>query len=148
MSTLLENVATFLAAAIPPSATGGLAQGVNLFIGRLPAEAPDAAVVVHQYEGQSPLFTMGASVSALERPKIQVMVRGGIEDYPGAYSTAVAVRNALGGFQSPSASMPGVIRIEPLGTPNPTGFDQVNRPRFTVNFQIHLNAGSDGLPTP
>lgn len=148
MSTLLENVATVLAAQIPPSATGGLTAGVNLFIGRIPAEAPDAVVVVHQYEGQSPLFTMGEAISALERPKIQVMVRGGIEDYPGAYTTAVAVRNALAGFQTPSASLPGVIRIEPLGTPNPTGFDQVNRPRFTLNFQIHLNAKSDGLPTP
>jgi hypothetical protein len=150
VSTLLENFGTYLPTAISPITYGtqGLVLGANLFLARLPAEAPDACVVVQQYEGQNPDFTMGAGVSAIEHPRIQITVRGLREDYPGTYAWAQLIRNTLGGLVMPTTAFPNVMRIEPLGVPNPTGYDQVERPRFSMNFQISMNAASNGYPQP
>lgn len=150
MTTLLENFGAYLPTALPPTTYGvkGLVLGANLFLGRTPAEAPDACVVVQQYEGGNPDFTMGSGISALEHPRIQITVRGIREDYPGAYGWSQLIRNTLAGLVLPSASFPNVIRIEPLGTPNPLGYDQVERPRFSMNFQITMNAQSNGTPQP
>jgi Bacteriophage minor capsid protein len=149
-ATLLDNFGTYLPIALPPTTYGkqGLLLGANLFLARIPAEAPNAVVVISQYEGQAPTFTMGNAVSALEHPRIQVMVRGEREDYPGAYGWSVLIRNTLAGLILPDTHFPNVIRIEPLGIPNPTGYDNIERPRFTMNFQVHLNAMSDGKPQP
>jgi hypothetical protein len=142
VTTLLDALGTYL-----PTKTATLPQaqklvlGVNLFLARLPAEAPDACVVVQQYEGQNPTFTMGPVVSELEHPRIQISVRGTREDYPGAYDLSIAIRNILGAITS-TTSLSGisVLRIEPLGLPNPIGYDQVERPRFTTNFQVHYKS--------
>jgi hypothetical protein len=142
VTTLLDALGTYL-----PTQTAGLANaqklvlGVNLFLSRLPAEAPDACVVIQQYEGQDPTFTMGPAVSELEHPRIQVMVRGVREDYPGAYDLSIVIRNILGAVVgTTSLSGISVLRIEPLGLPNPMGPDQVERPRFTINFQAHIKS--------
>lgn len=140
MTTLLDALGTWLPTqtiSLPDNQK--LITGANFFLARLPAEAPDACVVLQQYEGQAPTFTMGNAVSALENPRIQLNVRGLREDYPGAYQWAVKLRNILGGITS-SISLSGltIIRLEPLGIPNPIGYDPVDRPRFTVNFQAHI----------
>lgn len=140
MNTLLDALGRYL-----PQETASLPEvqrlylGANLFLGRIPAEAPDACVVIQQYEGQDPTFTMGKAVSALEHPRIQVTVRGMREDYPGAYELASVIRHILGGITS-TQYLWGVqvLRIEPLGMPNPVGYDQVERPRFSINFQVHI----------
>lgn len=150
MTTLLDAFGAYLPSALPPATynTRGLVLGANLFLARLPAEAPDACVVVQQYEGQAPTLTMGSGVSALEHPRIQIMVRALAEDYPNGYGWSTLIRNTIAGLVMPSTHFPNVIRIETLGVPNPIGYDDVNRPRFTMNFQVHTNAGSDGLPQP
>ena len=148
MTTLLDALGTYLATALPPTTynTQGLILGANLFLGRIPAEAPDACVVIQQYEGQPPTFTMGVSVSALEHPRVQILVRGLREDYPNTYAWSHLIRNTLAGLRLPNSALANVIRIEPLGTPNPMPYDPVERPSFTMNFQIMLNATSDGTP--
>jgi hypothetical protein len=150
MTTLLDAFGAYLPTALPPTTHGaqGLTLGANLFLGRIPAEAPDAVVVVQQYEGQPPTFTMGTAVSAMEHPRIQVYLRGLREDYPNAYAWAVLIRNTLAGLRLPNSAFPNVIRIEPLGVPNPMPYDAVERPIFTMNFQVTLNAMSDGTPQP
>lgn len=148
--TILDNFGTYLPTALPPTTYGvqGLVLGANLFLARMPAEAPDACVVVQQYEGGNPDFTMGTAVSALEHPRVQITVRGVREDYPGAYGWTTLIRNTLAGLYLPSNYFPKVIRIEPQGIPNPIGYDQVERPRFTINFMLTVNAGNDGNPQP
>jgi hypothetical protein len=112
---------------------------VNLFLGRFPAEAPNACVLIQQYEGKSPTFTFGDALSVLESPRIQLMVRGEKEDYPGAYDWAYALRKIFGTItKTVELSGVSVLRMEPLGIPNPTGFDEVDRPRFTCNFQTYI----------
>lgn len=140
---LVESIGDYLASVMPPATYGsqGLIMGANLFIARTPAEAPDACVTIIQYEGKPPEFTMGADVVALEFPRIQVNVRGLREDYPGTYSWAQRIRGILASAVLPNETyLPSVIRIEPSDTPNPTGYDNVERPKFTMNFQVYLNA--------
>jgi len=146
---LLDDIATFLVAKVTTASYGtqGLVAGVNLFVGRMPAEAPNAAVVVQQYEGKNSEFTMGNGITALDYPRVQISVRGEREDYPGAYAWANTIRNVLGGFVVPDATyFPHVARIEPMGIPNPIGYDDVERPRFSMNFQFTTN-NTNGIPT-
>jgi len=146
---LIDDIATFLSAKITTmdSGTEGLIEGVDLFIGRIPAEAPDAVVLVQQYEGMAPSFTMGTQVSAMEAPRIQILVRGVREDYPGTYAWARLVRDTLAGWAVPDSTyFPYVARIEPLNIPNPMPYDELERPSFTMNFEFHTNAGADGFP--
>ena len=140
MATLLDGIAAYLVEQTTGlSSNQQLVLGVNLFLGRWPAEAPNACVLIQQYEGQAPTFTFGDAVSALESPRIQLMVRGDKEDYPGAYDWSYALRNILGSItKTTDLSGVSVLRMEPLGMPNPTGFDEVDRPRFTCNFQVMM----------
>jgi hypothetical protein len=145
---VLDDVARFLAAKINSSSYPSqyLKTGVNLFLGRTPAEAPNSVVTIYEYAGQTPDFTMGRDLSALEFPRVQISVRGEPEDYPDAYAWAVLIRNTLGGWAVPdSVYFPYVARIEPMGVPNYTGFDEVNRPKFTMNFIFTTNA-TNGVP--
>jgi len=140
MTTLLDAIGNYL-----PLQTVGLPAnqqlllGKNLFLGRLPAEAPNAAVLIQQYQGESPTLTFGNDVSQLENPRIQIMTRGDREDYPGAYDLCMVVRNILGAITS-TVTINGItiLRLEPLGSPNPIGYDDVDRPRFTANLQAHI----------
>jgi len=140
MSTLLDGLAAYLVEqSLTLPANQQLTLGINLFLGRFPAEAPNACVLLQQYEGQSPTFTFGDGISVLEAPRIQLLVRGEREDYPGAYDWCYALRNIIGGVTK-TTEMNGVfvLRLEPQGIPNPTGYDEVDRPKFTVNFQAHI----------
>ena len=145
---LLDDIVTFLVAQTSTRDTP-LVAGVNLFLARIPAEAPDAVVVVQQYEGKPSEFTMGSGITALDYPRVQISVRGLREDYPGAYAWANLIRGILMGVILPDPTyFPRVVRIESLGIPNPIGYDDVERPKFTMNFQFHINANTDGLPMP
>ena len=138
---LLDAMGQYLvtASASLPSAQR-LKLGVNLFLGFLPAEAPNSVVLVQQYEGQPPTFTMGSGISVLENPRIQLLVRGEPEDYPDAYNWAYALRNALGAITSrQTIDGMGILRVQPAGIPNPLAYDEVKRPRFTMNFQVTMD---------
>lgn len=148
---ILEEVANYLVVALPPATYGaqGLVLGVNLFLARTPEEAPNACVTVSQYQGKEPDFAMGRSLVAIDYPRIQIAVRGEVEDYPGAYGWAVKIRQVLMGVVIPDSTyFPRVARIESLGVPNPIGYDDVERPKFTMNFQFHVNANTDGTLMP
>ncbi len=146
---LLDDVATFLEAKVTIGTYGaqGIVGGVTLFLGRAPAEAQNAVVELAVYDGEPPTFTMGDGISAVEIPRLQVAVRGDVEDYPGARAWAVIIRNVLAGWPVPDPTyFPYVMRIQPLGIPNPMGYDSINRPRFTMNFSFYTNS-NDGTPT-
>jgi hypothetical protein len=140
-AVLLDAIGRYL---VSSSATLTSAQrltlGVNLFLGNLPAEAPNSVVLVQQYEGQPPTFTMGSAVSALENPRIQLLVRGEPEDYPTTYNWAYALRNILGNVTT-RQTVDGInlLRVQPQGIPNPMPYDEVKRPRFTTNFQVIMD---------
>jgi len=141
MATLIDALGQYLQTQTASlSSSQQLFLGKNLFLGRFPAEAPNTAVLIQQYEGQPPTFTMGTAVSALEHPRIQILVRGEPEDYPDAYNLSYVIRNILGAITY-RVTIDGVniLRIEPMGVPNYMAFDEVNRPRFSSNFQVMID---------
>lgn len=131
MSTVLEAIGTYL------EAQGQGTQGTNIFLGRMPT-SPDACVTVYEYGGASPLFTMGAAATAVDRPSIQVMCRAGRDDYPAARDKAQSIRALLGAVTGATLSGISVLRIAPIGSVNPIGPDENDRPLVTVNFQVHV----------
>lgn len=131
MSTILEAIGTYL------QAQGHGTQGESIFLGRMPT-SPDACITVFEYGGAAPLFTMGAAATAVDRPSIQVMCRAGRDDYPSARDKAQSIRTLLGAVTGASLSGISVLRIEPIGSVNPLGPDENDRPLVTVNFQVHV----------
>lgn len=144
-TNLLDAVATYLSSNSSTDVGFGVHQltiGVNLFKARLPAEATDEVVLVQMYEGAAPVFSMGAEPIAIDNPKLQLLVRGNREDYPGTNDLAMTVRHILSTVVG-NTTMSGllVLRIQPLGMPNYIGVDDTDRPKFTINFQVAM-AGS------
>lgn len=140
MTTLLDAIGAYLQAETASRpANQRLVLGQNLFLGRFPAEAPNAAVLVQMYTGLPPNFTMGNAAIAIDNPKIQILTRGEREDYPGAYEMSVLVQNILASIVS-TTEIYGVsiMRLAPMGTANYGGYDQTDRPKFTQNFQAML----------
>lgn len=131
MSTILEAIGNYL------QAQGHGTQGTDIFLGRMPT-SPDVCVAVFEYGGQSPEFTFGAAATAIERPSIQVMCRAGRDDYPAARNKARDIRALLGVVVAQSLSGIHVLRIAPVGSVNPIGPDENDRPLVTANFQVAL----------
>lgn len=61
----------------------------DLFLGQLPS-APDAAVCVYETGGIAPIYSMGntAGKAVVERPRVQIVVRGAAYDYETARALA------------------------------------------------------------
>lgn len=112
-----------------------LTLGGNLFLGRFPAEAPNAAVLIQQYGGGTPTMTMGSAPAVIENPKLQLLVRGEREDYPDAYQLAYILWTILSSVVT-NVTIDGtnILRIAPMGMPNYIGYDDTDRPKFTINF--------------
>jgi len=146
LMAILDDIGRFLSSQNLSTSYGNLTLGVNLFLGRIPAEAPNQTVAVYEYLGQEPNFTMGPNISALEFPRIQISVRGIPEDYPNTYAWAVAIRNVFAGHVVPDSTyFPYCVRIATEGIPNYLGPDEVERPKFTMNFIMTTNA-TNGVP--
>lgn len=136
MATLLDAFGQFL-----PTASAGwpaneiLTLGENLFLGRMPAEAPNLCAVVALYTSEPPGFTFGDAPVAWDTPRVQVMVRAEEEDYPTGYDLGERIRQAAGGIVG-NTTIDGIhiMRCAPTGIVNYVGFDDANRPQFTVNF--------------
>jgi Bacteriophage minor capsid protein len=129
MSGILEFAGGYLDSALP-----SLTLGSNLFLGKMQT-TPDVAVCIYEYEGAQPMETMGSAPTAVDMPRIQIVARGGFEDYPGARDLAVACRTILAGCTSQTLLGVSVLRIRASASVLPMGEDEQNRPRFSANFQ-------------
>jgi len=104
--------------------------GTSLFVGREPV-APDTCVTVYDAGGQDPLPS-----DLTDFPAIQVRVRGLINDYEGAMTKAQAVKDALLGLPETTVGTTRYVGITMRGEINFMGYDEANRPSFTLNFQV------------
>lgn len=126
--TILEAVGTYLQS----NNVGTL--GTNLFLAVMP-EAPDACVAVYETQGVAPLMTMNNTAAwAIDRPGLQVVVRGARGDYPAARDKADQIRALLAKVTDQSLSGINVMRISPSGAVSPVGNDDNQRPMISVNF--------------
>ncbi len=127
----------------------GLTVATNLFYGLLPDE-PDQCVAVFERPGMKPLMTFvgpagatGALLpqSLLDRPLIQVRVRGAMGTYAATNTLMQQVFGALQGranVATPSPSGLFVLLFEATGSPLYMGQDTRQRPEFSLNLSVML----------
>lgn len=126
--TILEAVGNYL------QTQGQGTLGTNLFLGRMPS-SPDVCVGVFEYEGAIPSETFGNAATAIDRPRLQVLVRAGRDDYPAARDKAQTIRGLLGAVTQTTLSGIAIMRIRPTGSVNPLGPDENDRPLVSANFE-------------
>ena len=126
--TVLEATA----AAIVAAGQGTL--GTDLFLQFMP-DTPDLCVGVYEYQGRPPVETMGARLPVVEMPRVQVIVRGAVDDYPTARDRAVGIRAALAVISDQTFAGVVLMRLAASGTVMPMGVDEKQRPKVSANFQ-------------
>lgn len=109
----------------------------NLFKLAMP-EAPDFAVALFMYPGESPVRTMGKP-NAIVKPRIQVLVRAlHVED---AFSRSYEIRNYLdANFTEVVIDGVRYHDIHSIGEPGPIGPDDNTRERVTTNYSVWKDA--------
>jgi Bacteriophage minor capsid protein len=140
-----ESICSYLAS-IPAL---GLTAGTNLFAGLQP-DKPDALVCVFERPGMSPVMTMTGApapsggtaqpTSLLDRPLIQVRVRGAMGGYAATNTQMEQVFGALQGVANTAVPGGGMffLLIEATGSPLFMGQDTQQRPEFSLNLQLML----------
>lgn len=116
--------------------------GWGIFIGSEP-DSPDTAITIVNTGGRDSDFMF-----LVDRPSLQVRIRGATNGYQAAYAKAFAV------FDNLNALPPQVINddnwdaITAIGHINNLGFDEKRRPIFTTNFNtiIEPPTGVNRIP--
>ena len=108
----------------------------TIFAGQLP-DRPDDCVGLLESGGEPPIETFGAAADANpERPRLQVLVRAGAENYDAGRALAYAVWKAL--HEVANQTIGGVFyqSIRALQSPAGLGRDDSQRWEWSINFQI------------
>ncbi len=106
--------------------------GWGIFIGREPGEI-DSIITIYHTGGRDP-----NSKWLLDFPSIQVKIRGDRAGYQAAHAKAIDVRDALLGLPGQDINGDRWDLVVALGGVNNLGFDEKNRPMFTVNFELTI----------
>lgn len=109
--------------------TEAAASGWGIWIGKFPAK--DTAVVVMHTGGITPNPRY-----LLDRPSMQVLVRGAPNRYTAAWDKAQAVKDALLGLPSQDIDSDRWVAINMIGDITNLGFDDNNRVTFSLNFSL------------
>ena len=109
-------------------------QGLDLFLGFM-QDTNTMTVTLYEYEGASPIETMGAGIAPIDLPRVQVVVRGTKDTYPETRDKAMAIRDALQQITEQELSGVSVMRVRALGSILPLGFDSQDRPSVSANFE-------------
>lgn len=128
---LLDDIATYLSV-----------HGVTTPIskGLLP-DTPDAVLSLYEYPGMAPEYSQEIAAEGIERPRLQVSVRGGAYDYVTPRAVIETVRAALSFANVTMAS--GVVyqRLRPLQAPFLVERDHLNRVVLAINFDVMKQPG-------
>ena len=111
--------------------------GTNIFLGKMPA-TPDYCITIYEYEGMAPEESFGNTAYEIDKPRIQVVVRGARDDYPTARNSSKTVRDILAAITDVTISSTKVLRVASLGAFIPLGLDDKDRPRIAANFQAYV----------
>lgn len=102
----------------------------DIFIGKMPA-TPNAVISIIRTGGITPNPKF-----LLDRPSMQVMVRGDINGYVAAEVKAVEVKDALLGLISQDVNGDRWVQVNMIGDIVNLGFDDSNRVMFSLNFGL------------
>ena len=111
--------------------------GTNIFLSKMPA-SPDYCICLYEYEGMGPEESFGNTAYDIDKPRIQIVVRGARDDYPTARDGAKVIRDLLANITNVTISSTKVLRVASLGSTIPLGLDDKDRPRIAANFQAYV----------
>lgn len=148
MSTTFNSVAESICSYLASVPALALTAGVNLFAGVQPDE-PDQVVSVFERPGMKPLMTMvgpagstgtAQPTSLLDRPVIQVRVRGPMNSYAATNTLMQQIFGDLQGLANTDVPSGGMffLLVDATGSPLYMGQDTRQRPEFSMNFQLML----------
>lgn len=109
--------------------------GVDTFLSRMP-DKPDGCIALYEYDGGPPMQTLGPVGIALDRVRIQVMGRGGRDDYPTVRDKMLAIRLDLSDIVDETIGGYRILRASPQGYPTLMGYDDNNRFRLVFNLEL------------
>ena len=129
MSSPAEDVRTYLATALaPPVTTPPTVDPWGYYASREP-ETPDLALTVYDTGGMDPNAKW-----SIDHPTVQVRVRGAVDGYAAAWTKALAVKTALLGIAP--GTITGYQGCWQRGDIFSGGYDDLNRPWITLNFEF------------
>ncbi len=119
---LLENSAT------------GLVFGTDLFVSQMPDDTnvhDKQIVTIYDTGGTDP-----DTYHTLERPTVQILVRGRAEKFQTGYTLAETVYNQLHAIKNQTVNSTRYILIFATSAILFLGYDDNNRPEWSINFRI------------
>lgn len=128
---VLDDLATLLATAC------SLTVGTTLFKGAMPA-TPDACLALIEYPGIGPDFVFGQAAIAQESPRLQVLCRGGRDDYETPRDVAETAYRALAAAQPQTIASTRYQRFLPLQAPFRLGAQDENG-RYVIAFNVQVD---------
>jgi len=100
-------------------------------------DLPNTCVVAYDSGGQAPNPRW-----LINKPSVQVRVRGDRGGYNAAYTKCVDVVNALLGLPSQDINSDRWVSIAQIGDINFLGYDALDRPMFSLNFGLIIEPAS------
>ena len=96
---------------------------------------PHKAIFCMPRAGRAPVpYLGGSSAKDQKYPRVQVFVRGDVDEEEGALTLARSCLEALH-----KAALPGYVGcVAQQSEPTPAGFDDTNHPLFSVNVELWL----------
>ena len=125
----LDEVGAFLASAC------SMTLATDVFIGQYPS-SPDLTIALFEYPGMKPITFFGSSAIAVEYPRVQVTVRGEVDDYETPRAIAETAYRAMAAQGHGTLSGTRYIALEPLQSPFLIRKDEKGRPVIGFNAQI------------
>lgn len=116
----------------------GPGSGWRIFIAKEPT-SPDTVVTVYDTGGLTPNPKW-----LLDFPSVQVRVRGAKGEYAAARVKAVEAKDVLLGIAAQTINGDGWRGINLVGDLVHIGFDQGERPMFTMNFALIIEPAASG----
>lgn len=110
--------------------------GWGIFIGSEP-DSPDTAITIYDSGGRDSDFMF-----LVDRPSVQVRIRGETNGYSAAWSKAYDVFDNLLAIPAQVLNGDRWDGITTIGNINVIGYDEKRRPIFTTNFNIIIEPAS------
>ena len=108
--------------------------GTDLFVSKQPS-TPDAVVTVYDTGGFAPEGT-----TSDHYPTVQVLIRGDQNSYRTTYTKAENVRDSLHRLHDETWNSTKYIAIWAMSDIIFVGYDENERPEFSINFRMHRRA--------
>lgn len=117
--------------------TSATAVGDDVFLSLLP-DKPDVAIGIVESSGLPPVRTMGnAGPPDVEIASFQITVRGAVDDYASARTTANEIYRVFASAGAEVLNSVSYLNFEALSSPFAAGYDANERPLIICNYTCH-----------